>query len=260
MSGPLGTRTGAGCPLSVARLWVHRWDHRGVPDRRWRPTVTWSELKPAARAFRVAHAAFAVVSLSSLAYVWVSAVTRRRDRLLAGSVAVLSFEAAALVVGRGNCPFGPAQARLGDPVPLFELVLPPRAAKAAIPVLAVVSVAGLARRRCTRASATATGRSVPVTRLRRGLVDIGHRLLALGVRQVRLRRLYDELGRGSRLRRGRLGQGGRGHRSLGGVGRRHRCLQRRPRPRSPRLVRRLGHVVRRRQRAPPPASPAELRG
>ena len=70
-------------------------------------------------------------------------MTRRRDRLLAGSVAVLSFEAAALVVGHGNCPFGPAQARLGDPVSLFELVLPPRAAKAAIPVLAVVSVAGL---------------------------------------------------------------------------------------------------------------------
>jgi hypothetical protein len=105
--------------------------------------MSWSELNPWAKAFRVAHAAFAVVSMSSLAYVWLSAVTRRRDRLLAGSLAVLSFEAAALVVGRGNCPFGPAQARLGDPVPLFELVLPPRAAKAAIPVLAVVSVVGL---------------------------------------------------------------------------------------------------------------------
>ncbi len=103
----------------------------------------WSDLNPAAKAFRVAHAAFAVVSMSSLAYVWLSAVTRRRDRLLAGSLAVLLFEAAALVVGRGDCPFGPAQARLGDPVPLFELVLPPRAAKAAIPVLTVVSVIGM---------------------------------------------------------------------------------------------------------------------
>ena len=107
------------------------------------PLMSWSELNPGAKAFRTAHAAFAVVSMSSLAYVWLSALTRRRDRLLAGSVAVLSFEAAALVVGRGNCPFGPAQARLGDPVPLFELVLPPRAAKAAIPVLTVVAVAGL---------------------------------------------------------------------------------------------------------------------
>jgi hypothetical protein len=29
-------------------------------------------------------------------------------------------------------------------VPFFELVLPPRAAKAAVPVLAVVSIAGIA--------------------------------------------------------------------------------------------------------------------
>jgi hypothetical protein len=50
----------------------------------------------------------------------------------------------ALVIGRGNCPLGPFQARLGDPVPLFELVLPARAAKAAIPILAVVTIAGMA--------------------------------------------------------------------------------------------------------------------
>jgi hypothetical protein len=39
---------------------------------------------------------------------------------------------------------GPLQRRLGDPVPFFELVLPPRAAKAAIPILAAVSVVGIA--------------------------------------------------------------------------------------------------------------------
>ena len=55
--------------------------------------MSWSELNPGAKAFRVAHAAFAIVSMSSLAYVWLSAITRRRDRLLAGSLAVLSFEA-----------------------------------------------------------------------------------------------------------------------------------------------------------------------
>ena len=105
--------------------------------------MTWSELNPGAKAFRVAHAAFAVVSMSSLGYIWLSAVTRRRDPLLAASIGVLSFEAVALVIGRGDCPFGPLQTRLGDPVPLFQLVLPPRAAKAAIPVLTVISVAGL---------------------------------------------------------------------------------------------------------------------
>jgi hypothetical protein len=58
-------------------------------------------------------------------------------------VALLVAEGGALLVGRGDCPMGPAQATMGDPVPFFELLLPPRAAKAAIPILAAVSVAGL---------------------------------------------------------------------------------------------------------------------
>jgi hypothetical protein len=59
-------------------------------------------------------------------------------------VAFLLVEGGALVLGRGNCPVGPLQAEWGDPVPFFELVLRPGAAKAAVPVLAIVSVAGIA--------------------------------------------------------------------------------------------------------------------
>jgi len=103
----------------------------------------WSDLPIAAQAFRVAHAVWAVVSLVSLADIWLSVVTGRHDRRLAASIAWLSLEGIALVKGRGDCPFGPLQTRLGDPVPLFELALPPRAAKAAVPVLAVVSVLGI---------------------------------------------------------------------------------------------------------------------
>lgn len=106
--------------------------------------VDWSELGQGARAFRVAHAAFSVLQLAGLAHVWRCAATRRRDPLLALSIGALLVEGAALVVGRGDCPFGPLQAKLGDPVPLFELVLPKRAAKAAIPVLAVVAISGIA--------------------------------------------------------------------------------------------------------------------
>lgn len=102
------------------------------------------DLSAAAVGFRVAHATFAVAQLASLAYVWRCALSGRRDRTLAMAVGFLGLEGVALIVGRGNCPFGPFQARLGDPVPLFELVLPPRAAKAAIPVLAAVTFAGLA--------------------------------------------------------------------------------------------------------------------
>jgi hypothetical protein len=105
-------------------------------------SVTWAELPPGAKAFRVAHAVFGLVNIVGLGYVWLSAVRRTRDRRLAVFAAVLLGEGAALVAGRGNCPFGPFQRSLGDPVPLFELVLPPRAAKAAIPVLTLMTLAG----------------------------------------------------------------------------------------------------------------------
>ncbi len=106
--------------------------------------VRWADLGPEARAFRVAHGAWSVVGMTTFGYFWACALTGRRDRRLWASIGFLCVEGIALVIGRGNCPFGPFQARLGDPVPFFELLLPPRAAKAAVPVLAIGSVAGIA--------------------------------------------------------------------------------------------------------------------
>ena len=125
-----------GYPLALAQVAL---PVSGAHD----PAATWARLDGRARAFRVAHAVFAVGQLLSLGYLWVCALTRHRDRALRLSVGALMLEGAALVMGRGNCPMGPYQRSLGDPVPMFEWVLPPRAAKAAIPVLAAVSVGGL---------------------------------------------------------------------------------------------------------------------
>ncbi len=103
----------------------------------------WSDLPVPAQAFRIAHAAWALVSLICLGAVWLSAITGRRGRRLSASMVWLGLEGLALVKGRGDCPFGPLQARLGDPVPLFELALPPRAARAAVPTLAMISAVGI---------------------------------------------------------------------------------------------------------------------
>ncbi len=102
-----------------------------------------SELGRRARAFRVAHVLIAVVELSGLTYIWACALMRRRDRPLAVAVGMLSAQGIGIVIGRGNCPLGPLQRQLGDPTPCFELVFPPRAAKAAFPVLLVVTLGGL---------------------------------------------------------------------------------------------------------------------
>jgi hypothetical protein len=101
-------------------------------------------LSPAAAALRTAHALIAVVELCSLASVWRYALTGRRGKRLRAAAGLLVAEGGALVVGRGKCPLGPLQDRLGDPVPLFELVLEPRAARRAVPVLALTATCGLA--------------------------------------------------------------------------------------------------------------------
>jgi hypothetical protein len=84
-----------------------------------------------------------VAGLAGLEYIWACAGARRRDRLLAASIAFLSMEGVGLIIGGGDCPMGPFQEQLGDPVPFFELVLSPRAAKAAVPMLAGASTAGI---------------------------------------------------------------------------------------------------------------------
>ena len=111
--------------------------------RQSRTHPTWTELGWRARAWRGTHAAWSVLQLAGLASIWWAAITRRRSGRVWASVAFLGVEGAGLVIGRGNCPAGHLQAEWGDPVPFFELILPPRAAKAAVPILAAISIAGL---------------------------------------------------------------------------------------------------------------------
>lgn len=94
-------------------------------------------------AFRVVHTAISVFFLAAIGYVWWCALTGRRGRLLRLAVVSLVAEGATVAANRGDCPLGGLQDRIGDPVPLFELVLPPRLAKFAVPVLGVVAGGGI---------------------------------------------------------------------------------------------------------------------
>jgi hypothetical protein len=100
-------------------------------------------LSPEARAFRAAHGAISVAFLAAITYVWWCALTRRRDRWLRLAVFALVTEGAVVAANHGDCPLGPCQERLEDPVPLFELVLTPTAARRAVPTLGLVTAAGL---------------------------------------------------------------------------------------------------------------------
>ena len=101
-------------------------------------------LPPAALAWRVAHAAIAAAFLVAIGYVWWCALTGRRGPLLRPALAALLGEGVLVVANRGDCPLGGLQERVGDPVPLFELVLPQRAARWAVPTLGAVTAGGVA--------------------------------------------------------------------------------------------------------------------
>lgn len=102
-----------------------------------------AKLSMAARAFRAAHAVVAGGFLVAILYVWWCALTGRRDGWLRLAVAALATEGAFVTANRGDCPLGGLQARLGDPVPLFDLVLSPSAARRAVPTLGAVTAAGM---------------------------------------------------------------------------------------------------------------------
>src|ERR671911_535130 len=84
------------------------------------------KLLRAALAFRAFHAIIAIEMLLAIAYVWWCALSGRRDRLLHVAAASLIGEVVLVAANDGDCPLGGLQERLGDPVPLFELVLSAR--------------------------------------------------------------------------------------------------------------------------------------
>ncbi len=98
---------------------------------------------PAVLLWRLLHTLITVGFLFSIAYVWWCAITGRRDRLLWYLVGALVAEGVTVAANHGDCPLGPLGDRVGDPIPLFELVLPARAAKRAVPVLGGVAAAGI---------------------------------------------------------------------------------------------------------------------
>lgn len=94
-------------------------------------------------AWRTVHAAIAAAFLLAIGYVWWCALARRRTRALRFAVGALVGEGVLVAANHGDCPLGGLGRRIDDPVPLFELILSPRAAKRAVPVLGAVTAGGL---------------------------------------------------------------------------------------------------------------------
>jgi len=100
------------------------------------------QLSRRARILRAVHNAIGAGELGCLAYLWLCALTRRRDRWLRLSVGVLVGEGVALVAAKG-CPLGIFQRRAGDDIPMFELWFGPQLAPFAIPFFTASAGGGI---------------------------------------------------------------------------------------------------------------------
>lgn len=92
---------------------------------------------------RIIHGLFALYFILCLVYLWYVAVTMQvHDGLFVISVLSLAIEGfLVFALNSGDCPLIHIQRRIGDDVPFFELFLPRRLAKAAIPVFAGLTLA-----------------------------------------------------------------------------------------------------------------------
>jgi hypothetical protein len=77
-----------------------------------------------------------------IAVIYLGAWRGEVETVTLAALAALCVEGALVVLSGGNCLLGPILRRLGDETAFFELLLPPRAAKLAVPTLAAVSVLG----------------------------------------------------------------------------------------------------------------------
>ena len=100
-------------------------------------------LSSAVVVWRAAHGLIAIGFLASIGYVWWCALSRRRGPFLRPALAALVGEGVLVAANGGDCPLGPMGDRIGDAVPLFELVLSPRAARRAVPTLGALTAVGL---------------------------------------------------------------------------------------------------------------------
>ena len=91
---------------------------------------------------RVAHGLVSVLFLCCIAVVYAGAWRGEAGVVTFVAVAALAGEGLLVMLNHGNCPLGPALRRLGDDTPFFELLLSPRVAALAVPVLAAVAVLG----------------------------------------------------------------------------------------------------------------------
>lgn len=91
---------------------------------------------------RICHGILTIYFILCLAYLYFVGFTGNVSDVLF-TLAILSLAVEGMAVfafNKGNCPLIHIQRKIGDDKPFFELFLPPRLAKQAIPVFAFLTI------------------------------------------------------------------------------------------------------------------------
>lgn len=92
---------------------------------------------------RLLHGTITVFFLSCIGCIYYSAVTGRPNRLLLPAIAAVAAEGAIVLTNGGKCPMGRVHHRYGDDRDFFELFVPYRYSRHAVPVLGGVTALGI---------------------------------------------------------------------------------------------------------------------
>src|SRR5690242_11517482 len=93
---------------------------------------------------RIIHGLFALYFILCLIYLYYAAIFSKIDLLLLIAVGSLSLEGLMVfVLNKGDCPLIHIQRKIGDNTPFFQLFLPAKIAKQAVPVLAKITWIGV---------------------------------------------------------------------------------------------------------------------
>ena len=93
---------------------------------------------------RVIHGLFALYFIFCLVYLYYAAIFSRIDEFLFIALISLGMEGLAVfVLNKGDCPLIHIQRKIGDDTPFFNLILPDKYAKQAIPFFVKIAWVGI---------------------------------------------------------------------------------------------------------------------
>ncbi len=92
---------------------------------------------------RIIHGLFALYFLFCLAYLYYASIFSQINIILLIAVISLGLEGfVVFILNKGDCPLIHIQRRIGDNTPFFNLILPAKLAKQAVPILTKLALAG----------------------------------------------------------------------------------------------------------------------